>query len=737
MVGERIIPKYRDTWGARALVFGGCILLALLLRAKALPVISSHFIGGFHGDAGIYLWIVRAFPALLSPSSWFEIAPFYPYTQALAFSDCFLLPAAIVRLLMLLGAGLPLAWNLFFLGVTALNGYCSYRLLFQLTGARVPAVFAAAAVMSLSPVTVQLGHPQLQFLLFFPLLLSSLFSFLDEQKLRHAVGIGVLLTLTLLSSAYFFVFALLLTALILATFYCIRPYAVSPPAWFTLLLGISIGASPSLAIIAPYLDVKAVFGSRQLYEAFRFAADGAAYLSAARGSLLYGRSRLAALTGDNPENWLFPGFIILLLAAAALRHLRPNRAMRIAGSCMLVLLAVCAAFSSNVFALPAFYQRAIAGVAGWCLAAALLIFLIRYGMASRADRTLRVTSSDLLVLFSVPAIVFFLLSLGPLGDAAKQEPLTGFHLAFYHLFPGVDGVRAVQRYAIPALFCLTVIAALGIPRGKDLPIFSAAVAPFALFLAVAENIHGEIALEPPAPPPLAVEYLARLSKSSGALLFMPYAPSLDKNKNIASWGAFARANVDAMHWAFESGRRLINGYSGIQTKTMRDLPRELAGFPDVRSHRALKAFAGLQYIIVSARNDPDYDAAAMKSALQQFQDRFETIAEGEDGSFLVELAGQVELDPSFELLVPAHPAGSLALELRCSGEPLGVEVLLKSGAESRRLADLVADCGVQEPQSLLLPLNEPLDRVRPLRLAFRSHDGRPLQLRRSTFLPGP
>src|SRR5690606_29944065 len=89
------------------IVEGFAVALGLLTvlgiwRFSALLHISTHYIGGFQGDAGLYSWLTNLNSQnFLFP--WFETNGFYPYGYSLAWSDNFILPSLLASVLFKFG----------------------------------------------------------------------------------------------------------------------------------------------------------------------------------------------------------------------------------------------------------------------------------------------------------------------------------------------------------------------------------------------------------------------------------------------------------------------------------------------------------------------------------------------------------------------------------------------------------------------------------------------------------
>ena len=108
----------------------GFLVLYLLMYPGVIFNFTRGYIGGFRGDAGIYIWITKAAAQQIFawPSVGFDAGIFYPFGNSLAYTDNYLLPALCSFLLTSLGLGTQAAYNATLVLAAILNGVCVYQL---------------------------------------------------------------------------------------------------------------------------------------------------------------------------------------------------------------------------------------------------------------------------------------------------------------------------------------------------------------------------------------------------------------------------------------------------------------------------------------------------------------------------------------------------------------------------------------------------------------------------------
>lgn len=732
-----IVPYNRPLITTELAAVALLLLVLFLLRSNAMAQLDSAYLGGFFGDAGLYPWLVRTVSTELFSAPWFNTRAFYPYSQTLAWSDNFILPALVAKFLMHFGASLVVAYNLILLTASFLNGYCTYRAVYSLTGSAAAALFSGIGFMSYGYLTLHLGHPQLQFAFFIPLGLSFTIHFFGTRSLLPAFFIGLSGTMALLTSVYYAVFLGLAVFALLGALILLRPFAFRGYDLLKLGVGALAGLAFSIEVVLPYLDVSKTFGARQLYEADAFSATALSYLSAPPLSYLYSFSSGWA----NAESQLFPGIIVFLLALAAYHHLVGSKKLSLTAQLFLGSFALLLT-SSGSLALTSSESLKYATVGLLYLSTISFAYLLyRLGTLERMLHFQILTNRSLVAAALFVAYFFFVFSLGPVGNPEESESALAPYRILYELFPGVDGIRAISRGGIVTILALFIAGGVALPsliQRFKLPRW---IPLILTVLVVVENLQRSYPIEKPEPAPEIFEALKKYANGSGAVLVLPYARELNRYNQILSWGDFARLNVNAMHWAFDTGLPTVNGYSGVKSRAMRELPRQLANFPDQRSIAEISSIAGLRYIVVIAALQPDFNPAEFSAKLARLREDLSVLATDSAGNLLLEYIGKSRITDrgGFSLRVPSYPKGAMQL---------GATALLSKGKKSTPLKIYLDLPDFTEPLlTLHLPcdgkyygyqieLPQTADSVRPLILRFEREGGDNVFIRKTRFVGG-
>ncbi len=701
--------------------------LLFLLRWQIFPVIASQIIGGTGGDAGLYQFLARSNNRDLFSLPWFSTSAFYPYSGTLAWSDNFILPSLAIGALLKLGASFAASFNIVILGAQFLNGFCTALMTYSLGGRKLLAIFAGSAFMCAPYFTIHLAHSQLQFAFFIPLILHLFFLATHGKIIRNGVLIGLALCASFLCSVYYTVFAALVLGCTLLTLALLRPRMFTLPALSMLSAAIFAGALPLIPFVLPYFDVKEVFNERQLYEAYYFSASGLSYLSSGVGKLLFSG---APFHGPDEAN-LFPGIVLLGCTILTFARLFAAKQFRVPFALYLVSLLTLLIFSSSPTFLAKSSSLIIASLAAWLTLFSVLFLVYRLGSLEEKLGFKIITDRDLLALFVTIATLFLLLSLGPLGNPEKGHFVFSPYRCIYAIIPGVDAVRAVSRYGIVVTFCLAGAAALVLSKRykeNSLPLMTSLL----LCVVFAESYYPSFLIEPE---PRRSDLFSTLKSRIGegeAFAVLPYAPSLDQNKNIDSWSRFASAQVISMNWAFGIGKPFINGYSGIKSKYMRELPRELANFPDKRSIIALRRIAGLKYILFTPALAEQYDPFKFKEALKSVEKELKQIANDSEGAMLFELSGEIPLTAVNTIDLPSSSPGELEISFAATKTVLPLQIYIDSimpGAPFSKCE--IGSNGV--PCTIAIPASN--ENVRPLQVRVEGANISSINLTGSRWTP--
>lgn len=708
---------FRPSISQALLTLGALALVLAVFRFQALTHFTTHFIGGAEGDGGLYLWLMQSNARELFSLPWFNTRAFYPYTQSLAWSDNFILPSLFAWPALAAGVPLIVAYNTVLLLAGLLNGYCTYRLAFGLTGKQYPSLISGSSFMVYAWFSANLGHPQLQFAFWIPLALLATFAYLNTQSARAAVSIGACVFLCFLCTVYYALFAAIAALGALFITFVLRPHYFTRPVLIKLATGGLLGVLPLILFLFPYLQVRETFGERGIYEAYYFSARAIAYLSAASQSLLYGPTS----AWSHAEATLFPGFALFVLVANILPRLWNAKPLRqLAHVCALLFLLAC--FLTSAELLSPYYRLAAAFLL-WGTILTFLLLSYRMGFLERKLGFQIMTNRGLTTIFVFLALLFFVLSLGPLGNPAKQQLALAPYRFFYELFPGFDSVRAIGRAGLLTVFSMCLIAAFSLAQLAERKRIAVPLLSMVLALVLLENYVPAYPLQPAKPSPAAIQYLsAEVADNEAAVIALPLVSELQLDGTVKSWSEFARLNTTYMNWLFPTKLSMVNGYSGQRTKLMKELPLQLMEFPDQRSVAALSSIAGLRYILYVPEFDPGFHRETFERRLASLPGNLKLILKDDQGNYLLELGGSSRLKTSSYLLAPSYPAGTLYIELMSSYEKDAAEVPVSVFATNHSDVAPIATARVKrngEWERFMIELPKTDNRVRPNWLQFR------------------
>jgi hypothetical protein len=244
----------------------------------------------------------------------FDANIFHPSPLTLTYSDAMLLTSLLAA--PLLWADIPPAvtYNILMAASFLLSAVAMYLLVVRVTGSG-RAAFVAGLLYGFHPFRFEhYSHLELQMTYWMPLALLALHRFADTRRVRDAVLAAICMTAQLYSSMYYAVFFIFYAAVVFGAFVAVtrRPVLrmIGPLAVAALVAG-----ALSLPLARPYAAAQDVKGDRPLTEVALYSATAADYLRPHIRSSLYAGWLLPP---DYPERALFPGFMLLLLAVAAL-----------------------------------------------------------------------------------------------------------------------------------------------------------------------------------------------------------------------------------------------------------------------------------------------------------------------------------------------------------------------------------------------------------------------------------
>ena len=579
---------------ATAAGFVYTLVTALLFR-DLLPDITTHLysdVGDPLLNASVLEWGARHVPL---SAEWWNFPSFAPLSGVTAFTEHLLAAYPVSAPLIWLTGNAVLAHNVVLLLAFPLNGIAAYVLAREVTQSSL-AAFVGGLAFAFAPYhSTHLSHVQTLMAFGMPLALLGLHRYLAPAQAgphdRPTVGAGFsrpgALALfgagwlvTALSNAYMLVFFPLLVV-------CWCAWFVRPREWRRLvppLLAAVVSTLPVLPLLWGYHVRQAAYGfSRSITEIKAFSADmvGLAGISH-RESLWRG-----ILPNTYEERSLFPGLTILVLAIVAVYGSRGSAAPS-RSSTQRALFGVAAVLGAIVVArvwtgpfgwhigpvpLPPFAPFRVATVA--VLAFVIGILLTRGYREAWSRR-------DPVMFYATAAVVCWLLALGPEPEwSGSWRALTYGPYWLLTQFPVLNSIRVPARAWLPAVLCLSVLAAVGAAYLASRVTRSRVTL---LLFAIALGIISEGWFSDrhvPAP-----EVMPQGVIPAGAMV-------LDLPIEQGFW------NATPQYRAVRGGYRSINGYSGYQPEHFQPTRRAIA---DLRPD-ALNRFRMLADLYVIVRPD--------------------------------------------------------------------------------------------------------------------------------------
>jgi hypothetical protein len=547
------------------------LLLIIVTYYDTFIHFSTHFLGGARGDAALYHWLGSVSLDALRPSQWFTLPAFYPYEGTLAWSDNFILPSSILYLLRFLYLNEVAAWNTLLLATIFLNSVTFFSLTFRLTRSLPLSTLASLFVVRGLPLSSILGHPQLLFIFWFPLLWRALEVCAYHRNMHNSLTVALITCGTFFCSVYYALFQGVLILLAIPT---ICGWKVTKKEFFRSTLALLLLGAAMIPFVTPYLVVGKRFGERALFEIAQFAASPLSYLSTTPWSSVH--HRLSLLSHD--EARLFPGVMFFLLLGWAIRSfLKQTNSRAIHG---LLIALFCGTLGSYSFASPSIRS--------------LLLWSCSIGCVCVLRRTLH-TSSLLPTLLLSSCIFSLILSFGPQCSAEGQCVWWSPYALTTRLISPLGAIRAVGRFGI-----VTYLAA--IPLILHLLSKSSLVARHPLLVvacgaaAFVETSLSTYPLEPLSPRPHIFSHLSGLPTHS-IIVTLPFESSPEGNGTISSWKDFAITQMDVLRYSSDVNLNWVNGYSGVRTWAMKHFPRWFQTFPSPTSLEGLSRLGGLSHVL--------------------------------------------------------------------------------------------------------------------------------------------
>lgn len=296
---------------------GVCVLFCAVTLAATWPLATNLESALAHPqDPAITTWILDwGFHALTTrPLALFDANIFHPHRLTFAFSENLLGITLPLFPLHLAGMEPITVHNVALILGFVLSAYGAFVLARFVTGSTAAAI-ASGIFFALVPARfAHLTHLQHLWALWLPLLLAALFYFAAKPTAKRAALLAAAFVMNGLTNLHWFAFgsvAIGVTVLVLAR--RDRRY------WIGAAGALTAGLLALLPVLVPYQQAQRLYGLRtDTAETLAYSAGASDWLVAPLQSRWY-----AVLLGDpgvNPEKWLFPGILILLLSVAGISN---------------------------------------------------------------------------------------------------------------------------------------------------------------------------------------------------------------------------------------------------------------------------------------------------------------------------------------------------------------------------------------------------------------------------------
>jgi len=297
--------------------FASMLLVFTALTAVMTYPQALHLHDGVHDDGDPLLnawtlaWVAHQLPR--APARLFDANIFYPERKTLAFTETLLLPGVVAAPLHWVGVAPLLVHNLVLLSGFVVSGAGTALLVRSLTG-NVAAAILAGIVFAFIPYRIDhLPHLQLQQTQCLPLALWSFHRLLASGRISDGIWFGLFAAGQVLSCMYYGLFLVPYFGIVCGTMLIADRTMVQRR-----LVALAAGALVAIVAVLPlaraYLSAGQIVGERGRAEVMDGSAQVRNYLAPPEQNLLYGdlfhRFR-------NNERRLFPGFVVVVLAAVA------------------------------------------------------------------------------------------------------------------------------------------------------------------------------------------------------------------------------------------------------------------------------------------------------------------------------------------------------------------------------------------------------------------------------------
>ncbi|OGD30342.1 MAG: hypothetical protein A2Y56_08985 [Candidatus Aminicenantes bacterium RBG_13_63_10] len=582
------------------LALGLFLLLALLMTYPLVLHLGTHVRD--HGDPLLNAWILawnNRQMVRLDVGGWFEANIYHPYRNTLAYSE-HLFPQALAALPVQLLSGNPiLAYNVVLIFGFVTSAFGMFLLARRLTGHFLGSV-AAGFIFAFSPFMIaHLFHLQVITAGGIPLVFLFLINFFDQGRWKDLFLFSLFFVLQSLANGYYALYLSIMAGLFILIMTLVRRKWREARFWsqmavFALLAALCLGP-----FLYRYAQVKSLLGLQRGIGGARFTS----YLATSPLNVIYGR---VTSKFHIPEGELFPGAVVVLLAAAgcaaSLRFRRRDlprtdegasragvRVLFLGLASLIVFVAyvlyrVVLKGGFELILLPGLAIHARSPLKPLLVLAVLVLGYHALKKTLRAGPLLGSRSIDPVAwaLFLILVLAFFM----TFGMGGPYELLAMF-------IPGFEGLRAAARSHIFVMFSLSIFAAFGLREASRRLKGAARTSVLALASLVILAEYLSVPVLTKSIPvkkdiPAVYQWLAS-QKGDFALLELPL-PARGRSPGGLEC---PRIYYSAYHW-----KRLVNGFSGY-IPPLYDLLRERwdGGAPMEQNILDLKSL-GVRYLLL-------------------------------------------------------------------------------------------------------------------------------------------
>jgi hypothetical protein len=260
------------------------------------------------GDPYINTWILDWdwYATFHQPLALFQANAFYPAKYSLAFSENLYGIAIFTFPLRAMGVAPLTAYNLMMLAGFAFAGFAAYLLGFDITRSWVAGVAAGICYGYVPFRFTHLAHLQHIWSGWLPLLILALLHYARRPLWPRAALFGAVFLMNGLTNIHWLLFGSIAVVLTM-------PIVVR--RWLPLLVALVVAGALLLPFLLPYRQAAKLYGAQRNWaEAKAWSAQPRDWLNPGVGNRLY---RELADRSVDPERWLFPGALSLLLCVVA------------------------------------------------------------------------------------------------------------------------------------------------------------------------------------------------------------------------------------------------------------------------------------------------------------------------------------------------------------------------------------------------------------------------------------